>query len=262
MMKVQMAQKNSPLHVVVAGQGRPLVLLHGWGMNSAVWDVLLPHLVGHFRVYCVDLPGHGRSGMPQGDQGLSAWAGAVAQLVPVDAAWVGWSLGGMVAMQAGIMGRATKVVALAASPRFVQGDGWACAMPAETLLGFARALDEDVAATHRRFLGLQVRGVAGARDLLRRLSSSVETAGLPQPDALRLGLAMLAEVDLRAALSASPVRPHFLFGERDQLVPQCAAGALRQSGLAASVEVLGGAGHAPFVSHPASVADFLLRVSQ
>ena len=49
------------LHVTTIGQGPWLVLLHGWALNSHVWDDVVPRLASEFTVVCVDLPGHGAS---------------------------------------------------------------------------------------------------------------------------------------------------------------------------------------------------------
>lgn len=44
------------------GQGdRHLVLLHGWGLNAAVWHCISERLGAHFCLHLVDLPGYGRS---------------------------------------------------------------------------------------------------------------------------------------------------------------------------------------------------------
>ena len=49
------------LQVDVQGHGPDLVMLHGWGMHSAVWSDWADALASEFRVHCVDLPGHGNS---------------------------------------------------------------------------------------------------------------------------------------------------------------------------------------------------------
>lgn len=45
-------------HVLVAGEGPPLVMVIGGMITAAFWAPLLPHLSGH-TVYAVDLPGFG-----------------------------------------------------------------------------------------------------------------------------------------------------------------------------------------------------------
>ncbi len=51
------------LGVRIAGPeaGEPLVLIHGVGMQSKAWYPQLEALQEHYRVYAVDMPGHGQS---------------------------------------------------------------------------------------------------------------------------------------------------------------------------------------------------------
>ncbi len=43
------------------GAGQPLILLHGWGFNHHIWQPIIAPLAARWRVYQVDLPGHGQS---------------------------------------------------------------------------------------------------------------------------------------------------------------------------------------------------------
>ena len=52
---------NHRLYWQVSGQGDDIILVHGWGMNGAVWDKVASLLALHFRVHVVDLPGYGNS---------------------------------------------------------------------------------------------------------------------------------------------------------------------------------------------------------
>lgn len=55
------------LHVAdYGGGGAPLVAVHGTSLVARVWDVLVPHLLPHFRVLAVDRRGHGESDKPEG----------------------------------------------------------------------------------------------------------------------------------------------------------------------------------------------------
>ncbi len=44
-----------------AGEGTPLVLIHGVGMNAESWFLQIEALSAHFGVIAVDMPGHGES---------------------------------------------------------------------------------------------------------------------------------------------------------------------------------------------------------
>ena len=83
------------------GEGSNLLLIHGYGSDSFAWSALLARLMLSFRVYSVDLPGHGRASPEVGDGSVETLAAAVARAVstlswPVHA--VGHSLGGAVAV--------------------------------------------------------------------------------------------------------------------------------------------------------------------
>ncbi len=51
----------------IAGDGPPLVLLHGYPQTSAMWHAVAPILARTYQVICPDLRGYGRSLKPQTD---------------------------------------------------------------------------------------------------------------------------------------------------------------------------------------------------
>jgi len=54
------------LHVVTAGGGEPVVLLHGWPQTWHEWRKVIPLLAQSYRVVVPDLPGLGDSSRPAG----------------------------------------------------------------------------------------------------------------------------------------------------------------------------------------------------
>ncbi len=52
---------NIDLYYEVYGEGKPLLLLHGWTQSSQFWSAYIPDYAKTFEVYAVDLRGHGRS---------------------------------------------------------------------------------------------------------------------------------------------------------------------------------------------------------
>lgn len=53
--------KESGLHYRVAGEGPPLLLLHGFTVDGSQWDPYVPHFAENYTTIVPDLPGHGRS---------------------------------------------------------------------------------------------------------------------------------------------------------------------------------------------------------
>jgi pimeloyl-[acyl-carrier protein] methyl ester esterase len=232
------------------GSGPDLVLLHGWGMNSAVWAAVLPRLAGNYRVWSMDLPGHGGSGYDPCTSTLSAWASACLAVAPERAAWVGWSLGGQIALQCALQEpqRVERLLLIASTPCFVQKTGWPHAMDPHTLQLFARTLQRDPRQTLSRFLSLQVKGDEAARETLRQLRRAVARRPTPDSLALQHGLRLLLTVDLREQLGHLECPLRWLLGERDSLIPAAVRGDLVSAG-GVGADILPGAAHVPFLSH-------------
>ena len=249
------------LQVESGGAGSDIVLIHGWGMNGGVWATLVPVLAREYRLHVVDLPGHGRSAYDPGQSALVDWARAVRRAVPAGATWVGWSLGAQVAIRAALDAPDTvaRLVLVAGTPRFVQGPDWPHAMAREIFEQFAANLASDHAGALERFLALQVRGAEHARETLRWLRQEVHERPRPQDAALDDGLRLLLETDLRSQLRQLSQPTLWLLGERDTLVPVEMGHELATLQPAAEVLVIGGAAHAPFLSHPARSRGLLAR---
>jgi 3-oxoadipate enol-lactonase len=86
---------------VEAGQGPPVVLIHGLGWDCSLWYPTFDLLAPHHRVIAADTRGHGESDKPDGPYTISGfaedWAGLLDQLGVSGASVVGLSQGGMVA---------------------------------------------------------------------------------------------------------------------------------------------------------------------
>ena len=54
------------LHVLEAGEGPPVLLLHGWPQHAWCWRHVIPRLAGDFRLIAPDLRGFGWSGVTEG----------------------------------------------------------------------------------------------------------------------------------------------------------------------------------------------------
>ena len=255
-----MAETGAPgLHVEVAGNGPPLVLLHGWAMHGGIFAPLVDALRAQCTVHVVDLPGHGHSRASAVPLELDACARAIAAVVPA-APWCGWSLGGLVALRAAALlpGQVGALAMLCATPRFVVADDWPHGMPAKVFGDFAAGLREDWRATIERFIALEAFGSDHVREELQMLREAVLERGAPAPAVLADGLQLLEASDLRHALPALPVPSLWLGGRRDRLVDPRAlreAAALAPGARFVQVEH---AGHAPFLTHADEVARTLL----
>lgn len=242
------------MHIQSQGEGPDVVLIHGWAMHGGIFHELAQALSTSCRVHRVDLPGHGFSRDDAAGFDVCENAERLSRLLP-RAVWVGWSLGGLVAMQTAIA-HPTSVAGLGlicASPRFVVSPDWLTGVPLEVFTQFAADLATDYRGTLDRFLALEVNGDAQAMVCLRALRARLFERGEPTMAALTRGLASLEQIDYRDHLRRIVCPNAWIAGSRDRLVPADAmkAGALAANG---SFHRVARAGHAPFISQCDEVA--------
>lgn len=85
------------LYYEVAGEGDPIVLVHGWGQSNEGYIPQMEELNKRFKVISYDLRGHGKSDKPQYGLTLSRFADDLEELMkelaPGNVTLVGWSMG-------------------------------------------------------------------------------------------------------------------------------------------------------------------------
>ncbi|MGD9891172.1 MAG: alpha/beta fold hydrolase [Dehalococcoidia bacterium] len=76
----QVTVDGATIHLVTAGSGPPLLLLHGYPQTHVLWHRVAPHLAKHFTVVVPDLRGYGASTKPPGDTDHAAYSKRVMAL--------------------------------------------------------------------------------------------------------------------------------------------------------------------------------------
>jgi pimeloyl-ACP methyl ester carboxylesterase len=238
------------------GSGPPLVLLHTLGTDHHMWDPVLARLAAAREVFALDLPGFG--GSPPVDGGsppalaavVSDWLAARGITRPHVA---GNSLGGWVALEIAVAGRAASVTAIAPAGLWANPLG---PKPA-TARRLARALLPALAPLLRR-------------PAARRLALGGTVArpeNVPAADAARLVRAYATAPGFDAAnaamrgsrftaLEAIDVPVTLAWPQHDRLVrpPRHVPARVRSVGLP-------GCGHLPTWDDPDRVARLLLEAS-
>jgi pimeloyl-[acyl-carrier protein] methyl ester esterase len=246
------------LHVETIGSGPNLTLLHGWGLNGAVWDSSRERLAAKFTLHLVDLPGHGHSASVHLAT-LDEFAAAVTASAP-PGHLLGWSLGGQLALA--IAAReplfVDKLVLIGTTPKFVEADDWAYGKKLAVLDQFAGELAANYAATIRRFLALQTLQAPHARATISRLQTAVTARGTPDNASLMAGLTLLRSNDLRDLAGNTRQPTLILQGARDALTAERAARWLSEKMPSCTYKLFNDAAHAPFLSHEDDFVDALV----
>lgn len=243
----------------VVGQGENLVLLHGWGVNSAVWEPVVEQLSQHFRVCLVDLPGFGKSkGLPE--YTLPSIVDALIEVLPEQAVWCGWSLGGLLATYASYAypQKVTRLIQVCSSVKFVSDAGWS-GVESAVFENFKQGLQVSPEKTLSRFIAIQAMGCASARKDAATLKKLLAGTGQAEIKALSVGLALLEESDLRKEFTRIAVPCLSLFGQFDSLLPLPAIQEMHQLQPRAQQQIFENSAHAPFISEPEAFTQTLIN---
>ena len=247
-----------------AGQGTPLVLLHGGMGDSRGWPDQLRGLSDEFAVVAWDAPGCGASSDPPDTFSLPDYADCLAGFV--DALGLGrphvlgHSFGAGLALE--LCGRHPGLARslILAGPYA----GWAGSLPAEEVEARLRLALETAALLPDRFEPRSIPGLfsdvmsAGKRELLASIMSEARPAGT------RVMARAFAEADLRDVLPQIDVPTLLMCGESDERSPVAVGQALHAAIATSRLVVLPGVGHESFLEAPerfnAEVRSFLRLV--
>lgn len=244
---------SDALYVEVNGSGGDIILLHGWGMHGGVWGEFQQLLSPCHKVHTIDLPGYGFSRGVKSDYKLSSFTNVIEDYIDKniksEVTLVAWSLSGLIALDL-VARKITKIkniVFIASTPCFTQKESWQHGIEKTIFHNFAYDLEQNYKKTLQRFLSLQTRGSDIANQDLRKLKNKLNERSEPHIDALKQGLKILSEQDLRTG-NKYTTPALVLLGEKDTLVPVGVKSEFEKMFSNIEVEVLENVGHAPFIT--------------
>ncbi len=257
-----------------------LSFIHGWASDSGIWLPFAEAFCDDYQVHLIDLPGFGQSPpiemeSKEGDKLAQAWIEAILQTLPDATHLVGWSLGGLLAQRLTVQHpeRILSLTNIASTPKFVQTENWPFAVSPTLMKDFIHAVSIEYGAVLKQFWRLQFQGSDEARKWMKALQTQMQHRSLPTLTGLLQGLYILKDLDNRSLLQnltkESQVLPEppvpqgktlpigWIFGEKDPLIPL----ELTQTLLPEHnhIDIIQGAGHMPFFSHPKETAAALKR---
>ncbi|ESP91849.1 pimeloyl-ACP methyl ester esterase BioH [Pseudoalteromonas luteoviolacea] len=240
-----------------------IVLLHGWGMNKEVWQLIeaaLNDALGK-PVKALNLPGFGGEPMPVDTYSLDVIVESLSNRIQPNSIVIGWSLGGLVATKLATLypEKVASLVLVSSNAQFCEDEEWP-GIKAQVLEQFKVQLAKDSRKTIERFLAIQAMGSEHAKADIKQLKELLFLASEPHDTALSAGLDILQSVDLRPDFANLKCPVYGIFGRLDSLVPQSVAAELSLINPQFSYEILPKASHAPFISHRDDFISYLKSV--
>jgi 3-oxoadipate enol-lactonase len=249
------------LHYACAGEGDPIVLIHGFGLDLRMWDAQWPAFAQRHRVIRYDLRGYGDSSLPEGTYShVDDLLGLIDFLGAAPVHLVGLSLGGRVALRvAAQRPQAVRSLTLAdaALDGHVWTDDWLQRWRRMTEAAKRGDLNEAKKLWREHVLFAPANAHPGVADSLRVMVDRYSGWHLANPDPGTAPQTPVAE-----ALAGISIPALVLIGELDlpdfQAIAQRLAGALPQ----AELHTIAGSGHMSNMEAPQVFNELVLGFLQ
>ncbi len=253
------------LKIASIGSGLPIVFIHGWGLNSGVWQPCIELLEDKYQVITVDMPGFGINVDYQlSPYSLEKIASTIHASVGQPAVYIGWSLGGMVATEIACQfpESVKGLITVASTPCFVEKDtsdeqAYWPGIKAEVLALFHRQLEQDTQKTINNFLKIQAMGSPHLRDDIKLIRNLVMQYPLPSKETLDNSLKFLEQEDQRDMLAKVSTPFLRMYGKLDGLVPKTVICQIDELATQSEKVIFEKASHAPFISNLTEFSDAL-----
>jgi malonyl-CoA O-methyltransferase len=234
---------------------QPLVLIHGWGIDSQIWQSLPQQLSQVADVLTLDLPGFAQSPILE-DYSQASVIRWMFEVLPERCYLLGLSLGGMLscAFAAQHPQRVEGLISISSNLSFVANKNYSQAMAADQFRGFVAAWEESNSDCLKRFCGLQAQGDSQQRQLMRQLRTM--GSDLHAESCAEL-LKLLGEIDNQSVIADLKCPTLTIFGEKDALVPMACTGKFVGINTQVEIAVIKDAGHLPHLSHGEATLDLI-----
>ena len=217
------------------GQGRPVVLIHGWPLDSDMWEYQATDLANQgFRVITYDRRGFGRSDQPWSgydyDMLTSDLATIMEKLDLQQTLLVGFSMGGgevvrYLAQHAGAKRVSQAVLISAVTPLMLKTPDHEEGTPRKAFDDIVESLEKDrpafLTGFGKKFYGVGVLSSPVSQELLDWHSMVALRASA---HATRVCVRSFSETDFRADLAGIATPTLLIHGDADAIVPIAAAG--------------------------------------
>ena len=235
------------------GKGTPLMLVHGFPLDSSSWNELIPYLKDHFDLILPDLRGFGKSTTVEAPYTLSDMADDLAGLLDhlgvEKTALAGHSMGGYISLAF-----AKKY------PQRVSGLGLIASQAAADAPEGKERRYKTAADVAEKGVGVVVEAMTPKLSADVRVQEFVRGVIERQSKQAVIGAlkAMAVREDSMPILSSSDFPLVLIHGDADQLVPLERAKEIKSANPSARLLELKGAGHMPMMEFARQTADGLM----
>ena len=238
------------MHIKKIGQGKDLVLIHGWGMHSGIWEPIIDRFSNQYTLHLVDIPGMGKSHVIN-PYDLDHVTEEIIKALPPSFDILGWSLGSLIAIKMSLMypKKIHRMVLVGGTPCFINQTDWSYGVDIRDFNNFANNLFKNYKSTMINFYILQLMHSKNSKLIIKKLKEMEAVENPPEIKSLQLGLDILLNNDLRNDINKIKHQTLLITGDMDRLTPKSASIWLESHLKESQLKLIKGASHIPFLSH-------------
>ena len=246
------------MHIKKIGQGKDLVLIHGWGMHSGIWEPIIDRFSNQYTLHLVDIPGMGKSHVIN-PYDLDHVTEEISKALPPSFDILGWSLGSLIAIKMSLMypKKIHRMVLVGGTPCFINQTDWSYGVDVRDFNNFANNLFKNYKSTMINFYILQLMHSKNSKLIIKKLKEMEVVENPPEIKSLQLGLDILLNNDLRNDINKIKHQTLLITGDMDRLTPKSASMWLESHLKESQLKLIKGASHIPFLSHSDEFFNYL-----
>ncbi|WP_141430756.1 alpha/beta fold hydrolase [Bacillus sp. 03113] len=242
---------QTQLYFEEKGQGMPIIFIHGVWMSSRFFHNQLPYFSENYRVFLLDLRGHGKSDQVPFGHTIETYARDLEEFITglglKDVVLVGWSMGAFVVweylQQFGEENVKANVIVDEMASDFKWPDFPIGAFDFPTLIHFMRGIQNDRRATLKGFVPLMFKEELPEKEMEWIME---EVTKMPESIASAI-LFDQSVVDYREFLPKITIPSLLCFGREEKLIPVAAGEHLRDNIPNSKLEIFENSCHCPFL---------------
>ena len=238
------------MHIKITGKGRPIVLIHGWGMSGKIWEEFSKLMKSENKLYIIDLPGMGKSKLIKPYK-IDNLINKIHEVIPEKVAIIGWSLGGQIAMKYYLKypNTVSHLVCISSTPCFINKSGWKFGVSINFFLKFKKNLLENSQKTLKKFFKLQIQDNEEGKKIIKKLENYFIDEHPPTKEGLEKSLKILEDIDMRNDIKNIKIPTLIISGRQDQITNHKASIWMKSKIKKSKIFIFDMTGHIPFIQN-------------
>lgn len=232
---------------------RSLILIHGWGFNSSIWQYNLDYLKTRYtNIITINLNGHGDKQFNPEFNNLDFYLDYLIKNIPIDSDILGWSLGGIIALKLKekYPDQINNITLCCSTPCFISNNQWPHGVLEQYWDEFYNNLITDSNKTLKNFILLQTFEHKNSKNLYKQLLAIQKNSIPPSNQGLNWGLEILKHNYTNSLNKINNQSIQFIFGSKDLLINKSLISWLNNQHPNIKTFLLTNSGHMPFITEP------------